>query len=264
MRLIEVEDKRNACYLLGFGDLHVGSPQSDLEKFEGYMKWAKEEKAHLLGMGDLFDMVVIGGLSSPFGATMRLPECKRYLKDRLWPVKDLIIGMLIGNHCLRLVKYADCDLIEDLCYDLGVPYCGFSAAMRIKVGHTPRKKRDGEVYDSTRISYIGYAHHTTGGGATPGGKLNRVAKLAELFEGADFYMGAHNHMEIAGVVDKYRVHVDASGEARLRADKVFLVDTGSFLKWDGSYAEQMMLPPGHTGCPRIRLDGCRKDIHVSQ
>lgn len=263
MRLIEVEDKRNACYLLPFGDLHTGSPQADLAKFEGYLRWARKEKAHLFGMGDLYDMVTLGDVSSPFGASMSLRECKKYLKDRLRPVKDLIIGMIIGNHEQRLVRYADCDLIEDLCDDLGVPYCGFSAVIRMRMGHTPRKDR-GEPYDSTRVNYLIYAHHTTGGGATVGGKLNRVAKLSELFEGADCYIGAHNHLEAAAPIDRYRVHTDASGKATLKADKVFLVDSGSFLSWDGSYAEQKGLPPSHTGCPRIRLDGCRKDIHVSE
>jgi hypothetical protein len=91
-----------------------------------------------------------------------------------------------------------------------------------------------------------------------------VAKLAEIFEGADALIGAHNHMEAGVPIDRYRLHTDSSGEARVKADKVFLVDSGSFLNWDGSYAEEKGLPPTHMGCPRIRLDGCRKDIHVSE
>jgi hypothetical protein len=263
MKLVEVEDKRNFCYLLPLGDLHCGSPQSDLTKFEGYLKWAREEQAHLFLMGDLYDSVVIGGVSSPFGAMMGLREAKHYLRDRLRPVKDLIAGMIIGNHEMRLVRFADCDLIEDLCDDLGVPYCGFSAVLRIRVGHAKRHIGAKE-WDATRINYVGYLHHTTGGGATPGGKLNRVHKLSDIYEGADFLVGAHNHLEAAAPVDRYRLHTAANGEATLKADKVFLIDSGSFLNWDGSYAEEMMLPPSHTGCPRIRLDGLRHDVHVSE
>ena len=263
MRLVEVEDKRNFCYVLPLGDLHLGSPQTDLAKFEGYLQWAKKERAHIICMGDLYDTVTIGGVSSPFGASMTLRDAKHYLKDRLRPVKDLIDAMIIGNHEMRLVRFADCDLIEDLCDDLGVPYAGFSAVMRYRLGHNPRKVK-GEVYDSTRINYTLYCHHTTGGGATPGGKLNRVAKLAEIFEGADALIGAHNHMESGTPIDRWRLHTDSSGEARLKSDKVFLVDSGSFLGWEGSYAEEKALPPTHCGCPRIRLDGVRKDIHVSE
>jgi hypothetical protein len=263
MRLIEVSDKRNSCYVLPLGDLHLGSPQTDLTKFEGYLQWARKEKAHIICMGDLYDTVVIGGVSSPFGASMTLRDAKHYLKDRLRPVKDLIDAMIIGNHEMRLVRFADCDLIEDLCDDLGVPYAGFSAVMRYRVGHNQRRKGE-ETYDSTRINYTLYCHHTTGGGATPGGKLNRVAKLSEIFEGADALIGAHNHMESGTPIDRYRLHTDSSGQARVKADKVFLVDSGSFLSWDGSYAEEKALPPTHMGCPRIRLDGVRKDIHVSE
>lgn len=262
MRLIEVSDKRNSCYVLPIGDLHLGSPQTDLAKFEGYLKWAKKEKAHIIGMGDLFDTVVIGGVSSPFGASMTLREAKHYIRDRLMPVKDLIDTMVIGNHEMRLVRFADCDLIEDLCDDLGISYSKFSAVVRYRMGHTPRHVK-GEDYDSTRVNYTLYCHHTSGGGATPGGKLNRVAKLAEIFEGADALIGAHNHMEAGAPIDRWRLHTDSSGAARLQSDKVFLVDSGSFLNWDESYAEEKGLPPTHVGCPRIRLDGVRKDIHVS-
>lgn len=263
MRLIEASDNRNFCYLLPIGDLHTGSPQSDLAKFEGYLKWAKEERAYIFGMGDLFDTVVIGGVSSPFGATMGLRDAKHYLRDRLRPVKDLILGMILGNHEARLVKYADCDLIEDLCDDLGVPYCGFSAVVRMGVGHNARHQAGG-VTTRSRIGYTGYFHHTTGGGSTPGGKLNRVYKLSDIFEGADFLVGAHNHLEAAAPIDRYRLHPTSNGKSVLKADKVFLIDSGSFLNWDGSYAEQMGLPPGHTGAPRIRLDGLRHDVHISQ
>lgn len=264
MRLIEVEDKRNSCYVLPLGDIHAGSQQADLEKFEGYLDWAKSERAHIIIMGDVFDTVVIGGVSSPFGASMTLREAKRYIRDRLTPVKHLIDTAILGNHEMRLVRYADCDLIEDLCYDLGVPYGKFSAVVRYRVGHKQRQQEDGQPYDSTRINYTLYCHHTTGGGATPGGRLNRVAKLSEIFEGADALIGAHNHMEAGVPIDRWRLHTDSSGKAYLKNDKVFLVDSGSFLRWQDSYAEEKALPPTHMGVPRIRLNGLRKDIHVSE
>ena len=262
MRLVEIEDKRNSVFLLPIGDLHCGSTQSDLKKFEGYLDWAKSEKAYVFLMGDLYDTVTKDGVSDLFDCNMNLREAKHYLRDRLRPVKDLIVGAIIGNHEQRLVRFAGCDLIEDLCDDLGVPYCGFSSVLHIGVGHNARHRADGDKTCS-RISYTAFMHHTTGGGATPGGKLNRVYKLTDLFEGADLLIGAHNHMEIAGTVDRYRLHRTDDGKSILKPDKVFLIDSGSFLNWDGSYAEQMMLPPSHTGAPRIRLDGLRHDIHVS-
>ena len=262
MVLLEKEDRRNFVYLLPLGDVHCGSAQSDLTKFEGYLNWAKKEKAYIFLMGDLYDTVTKDGVSDLFDCNMNLQESKHYLRDRLRPVKDLIVGAIIGNHEQRLVRFAGCDLIEDLCDDLGVPYCGFSSVLHIGVGHNARHRADGDKTCS-RISYTAFMHHTTGGGATPGGKLNRVYKLTDLFEGADLLIGAHNHMEIAGTVDRYRLHRTDDGKSILKPDKVFLIDSGSFLNWDGSYAEQMMLPPSHTGAPRIRLDGLRHDIHVS-
>ena len=264
MRLIEATDKRNAVYLLPIGDVHCGARETDYAKFEGYLDWARREKAYIFLMGDLFDTVVMGGVSSPWEAAMNLRESKKYLRDKLMPVKHLILGGIIGNHEMRLVRYANADLMEDLCADLGVPYAKFSAVLRLNIGHSTGNKLDGGKRETSRIHYVVYAHHTTGGGGTPGGKLNRVAKLSDIFEGADLLIGAHSHMEVAAPIDKYRLHVSASGKATLSADKMFLAYSGSFLKWDESYAEEKMLPPSHCGCPRIRLDGVRKDIHVSQ
>lgn len=264
MRFIEVSDKRNAVYFLPLGDVHAGSGQVDYQKFEGYLDWARREKAYIFLMGDLYDTVVMGGVSSPFDAAMNLREAKKYMRDRLMPVKHLIIGGIIGNHEMRLMRYANEDLMEDLCDQLQVPYAKFSAVIRMNVGHSLVGDHKGGKGEINRIHYVIFAHHTTGGGGTPGGKLNRVYKLSDLFEGADLLVGAHSHMEVAAPVDKYRLHVSASGKCTLSADKMFLVNSGSFLKWDDSYGEEKMLAPSHCGCPRVRLDGCRKDIHVSE
>jgi len=263
MKLIEHEDQRPYVYLLPLGDVHAGSAEADYAKFEGYLEWARREKAYIFLMGDLFDTVTMNSPTSPWEMKMNLRDTKHYLYDKLLPVKDLILGGIIGNHEMRLVRYANCDLMEELCERLEVPYCKFSAVLRLSIGSLKQKKGDRE-WRSSRLHYVIYAHHTTGGGATPGGKLNRVYKLSDIFEGADVLIGAHNHMEAGAPVDKFRLHVNAAGKCTLSADKTFLVDSGSFLRWDGSYAEEKQLPPSHCGCPRIRLDGQRKDVHVSQ
>ncbi len=42
-----------------------------------------------------------------------------------------------------------------------------------------------------------------------------------------------------------------------------LIDSGSYLGWDDNYSEAKMLPPVKIGSPRIRIDGKKKDTHVS-
>lgn len=264
MRLIEVTDKRNAVYFLPIGDVHAGSGQVDYKKFEGYLDWAKREKAYIFLMGDMFDTVVMGGVSSPFDAAMNLHDSKKYLKDRLMSVKHLVIGGIIGNHEMRLMRYANEDLMEDLCDTLQVPYAKFSAVLRMNIGHSLSTNHEGGKSETSRIHYVMYCHHTRGGGGTPGGKLNRVYKLSDVFEGADVLIGAHNHMQAGVPVDKYRLHVSASGKCALSSDKQFLVDSGSFVTWNDSYAEEAGMAPTHCGCPRIRLDGVKKDVHVSE
>jgi hypothetical protein len=41
--------------LLFFGDLHIGSPQCDLEAIQAMLDWALQDKVHILVMGDVID-----------------------------------------------------------------------------------------------------------------------------------------------------------------------------------------------------------------
>jgi hypothetical protein len=47
----------------------------------------------------------------------------------------------------------------------------------------------------------------------------------------------------------------------MRERKITYVDCGSYLDWNGSYAEKGMMPPGKLGSPRIRFAGYRKTHH---
>ena len=159
----------------------------------------------------------------------------------------------------RLERRAHFNPLQNLCNLKDIPYCGYSCVIRFRVGKHLRK--DGRI--SPRVEYVFYAHHTTGGGSTPGGKLNRIAKLREIFEGADAYLGAHNHFKAEGEPSIFYLSKSGNGKATLKKKRIHYIDTGSFVEWDGSYAEMKMLAPAETGAPRIRMDGIRKDLHVS-
>lgn len=241
------------------GDIHLGAAV-DIEKFQGYLDWAKKNKAYIFLMGDLFDTATLTSPTEVWGQQMSLNNAINFLVKLLSPVQSQIIGAINGNHEKRLIKFANFDPIADLCDRLDIEYAKYSAVIRFRIGKHVNNKIN---KTSPNIEYVFYAHHSKGGGTTIGGKINRAKKLTDIFEGADAYLIGHNHGK--GVMEDSvaRLVKNGRGEAHIEFRRVQYVDCGSFLKYDDSYAEEGMLPPSDTGCPRLRMDGVRKDLHIS-
>jgi len=244
MDLITLNVKAPKAYLVPLGDMHIGSFNVDEKKLEGYIKWVKEHpNSYIFLMGDIFDTATRDSLTSPFDQSLGINEAFEYMTNLIKPVKKKIIGCISGNHERRLTKYAGLDILEMWCNRNQIRYCGDSAVI---------------VFNIKSISYIFFAHHTTGGGQTIGGKLNRVFKLSNIFVGADCYLGGHNHSKALG---EDAIYFLENGKIKLK--RIFYIDCGSFQKYPESYAEESALPPSHTGAPRIRMSGIEKDLHIS-
>ncbi|MEM3541196.1 MAG: metallophosphoesterase [Candidatus Bilamarchaeaceae archaeon] len=262
MKLIDKIDFSEKVYLIPLGDIHLGSKGIDYEKLQGYIDWiANEPHAYCFLMGDVFDVATITSPTNPFKSEMNLNDALKYLSELVKPIREKIIGAITGNHETRLERFAGFNPLQAFCDTQGITYAGYSAIIRFRIGSKNRKTPKEMV--SPKIEYVFFAHHTTGGGATIGGKLNRVQKLTQVFVGADAYLGGHNHSKAMGEEQVAYLSKNGRGEAKIDFKKIFYIDTGSFLIYDNSYAEEKMLPPSHTGAPRIRMDGFKKDLHIS-
>jgi hypothetical protein len=258
MPYIENEIPEKVGYIIPIGDIHIGDKAFDDEcetKLRGYINWVKEEPgARVILMGDIFNVPTRGSKTSPFAQNK---EEFDYAINLFKPIANKIAVALDGNHEARLLDFANFSIMNSFCQILEIPYGGISTIVNFKVRKSNRKETKRGEY---RMNYYFYAHHTTGGGSTIGGKMNRVDKLRQLVCNADVYLGAHNHM--LGVVPVTTGVINASHK-KVDYPQQWLVDCGSYLKWEGSYAEAKQLPPNKLGSPKIRLDGLKKDIHVS-
>lgn len=254
MKYLECEIPEKVGYLVPIGDLHIGDQsfkKDSLGKLKGYLDWVKERpEARIFLNGDIFNVASRISKTSPFETDT--DEYQRAL-EIFEPYKDKIIGATDGNHEARLINDYGFSPLQSFCHALKIPYCGWSAVIRFKVG-----KRDKSRYYQ---NYFIYAHHTTGGGGSLGSKLNRVVKLRDIVEGIDVYLGSHNHQLAVAPQDVYY----PSCQGGLQKRRIWYVDCGSYLEWNGSYAEKGMMPPAKLGSPRIRFNGeChKKDVHVS-
>lgn len=258
MKVVTIDIPETHGYLLPIGDLHRGDKHFSaygLNKLKGYLEWVKANKnARIFLMGDILNVASRSSKTNPFES-----DNDEYAKALALfrPYASQIVGAIGGNHESRMYKEFGFNPLGPFCSELGIPFLNFSAALRIRVGLAPKSKGHKEEFYQT---YWGYAHHGTGGGGTLGSALNRKVKLADIVQGMDFYMAGHDHQLVTGVREVYVPQLTTVVRQR-----VYYIDTGSFLDWDDSYAEEAMMPIGKLGSPRIRLDGrCRNhDIHVS-
>lgn len=234
------------AYILPMGDIHIGDKFVDYKLLESNIEWVKNEpNARVILMGDIFNLATRISKSSPFEQSLGLDEQIEKGIKLFTPIKEKILGAISGNHECRLEDFCRLNPLVPFCMALHIPYLGYSSVVSLVVG---------------RIAYTAYVHHTTGGGKTPGSKINRVNALRSLVCNCDMYLGGHNHS--LGVMPVTTRIVDTIHKSVV-AKRQLLIDCGSYLEWDDNYAERMALEPTKLGSPRIRLNGVKRDIHCS-
>lgn len=250
MKYHEIKVEADSCYLFPFGDIHIGDKNTDYGLAERNIDWVKNTPdTYVVGTGDWLNCATMGSKSSVFTQDMDLTAQIERCVKLFEPIKDRILGVVSGNHEQRMESFAGYNPLGTVCQRLDVPYFGYSGVVVINVG-----------LGAVKRAYTGYLHHTTGGGNTPGGKINRVNALRSIVSNCDFYLGGHNHS--LGAMPTTTRCVDVAHKT-VKVKRQMLIDCGSYLKWDEGYAEMKGLEPTKLGSPRLRFNGTKRDIHVS-
>lgn len=227
MDIYEVTTEHSEMHLYGMSDWHLGDRNCEVDKIKEVIEEIKNDPlAKVLLLGDLLNCATKSSVGKAvYDELMSTEDQWALALDLLTPIKDKIIGMLIGNHEFRLEKEGF-NPIKTLCIAMGVPYLGYSTMLNVSV--------DGR-------SHTIYATHGHGGGSRSSiiGKLNKLAEVAV----ADIYMRGHSHQLIS-----HTTIIRMVENGRLVDKKRTVVDTGSFLRYDEGYAEMSSLPMVCTGC----------------
>lgn len=257
MHTVHLDIPQNHGYLIPIGDLHRGDRHLSargLKKLKGYCDWVMSKpNAFIFLMGDILNVASRGSKTNPFESMSGDEEYAKAI-ELFRPYASRIVCAITGNHENRMHKDYGFNPLIPFCNELGIPYGGYSTAIHIRVG---LRKGEKKQYHQ---SYWGFVHHGTGGGGSLGSALNRKVSLQNIFHGADFYMAGHDHQLINGTRN-----ILVPRHNRVEHQRVHYIDTGSFLDWDGSYAECAGMAISKQGAPRIRLTGeaHHHDIHVS-
>ena len=248
-------------YILPIGDLHFADKAfrtQSYKKLHGYIDWVKDNpNARVVLGGDLFNVATRISKTSPFEQRMDMNEEMKEVVSLLMPIKSQIVGAIDGNHENRAKDFMGLSLIEILCGKLDIAYMGISGVINFKVGKRNISFRQKNPW---RQNYFIYFHHTTGGGATIGGGLNRVEKLGNIIEGIDCYCGFHNHKLS---MSKSIIFRPSQSSKKIEERVITHLTCGGYLQYEDSYAEKGMLRPTKLGSPRIRLDSQKHDVHIN-
>ena len=231
--------------LVPVGDLHLGAPTCNIEKFLGTIDYIKKSGALVILMGDLMEAASKHSVSSGWVDQEIKPQDQLdLLCEVLEPIKGQILCLIEGNHEFRIWNEVGIRVAKIMASKLGVPFVGYSCFVRLKV---------------QKQNYVIYAQHGSSGAMYGHTKMAAVKRTAQHTE-ADIYLYAHVH-ELAAESQSFR-KLDLRSRTVKYSKKQFVI-TGHFLEYENSYAERKNYFPGKTGVAKLTFLGNRRDCHIS-
>lgn len=236
--------------LFPIGDLHIGSPHFDKKELNKQLKEIDEhrDKARIIIMGDLAETALKDSVGAGVYEQQETAQHQMMTaKNLLYPYKDIIDGIVTGNHEERIYKNSGFDLMLYFAQIMGIEdkYMRYQGVIKYVVNQ--------------RCFHVS-VWHGAGGGSTAGGAMNRLQKQAETVF-ADIYLMGHVHRRQAHTKTIY-IPDDQNNKIDLMK-QVFVV-TGSSLTHEGSYAEMAGFSPTEKGFPKITLSCERQYVNDSR
>jgi predicted phosphodiesterase len=235
---LKSKDKVN---LYAIGDFHIGNIGFEEEKVKRIVEIIRKDKyAKVILMGDYGEF--INPKDKRFDMDSLSPKYntieKQYvgIRNLLTPIKNKIIGLLMGNHDYTIKSSMGMDIPRLLSNDLGVTYLGNVGIINYTVGKKP----------FTLLSL-----HGGGMATTIGGQVNKIKKYSENLERKpDICLIGHYH-RIDVIMDP-KLGNDFSTKLK------YLAITGSFFNTykslEDNYANRQFYSPLPVGCVMFELN----------
>lgn len=219
--------------IVALGDIHLGSPQSDVIELKKTIAKIKKRKAKVILLGDLIDM---GLRDSPgpsvFEHNLTPKEQVKEIINILQPIKNQILSTVIGNHCYRINKSCGLDIMEQIAATLECNYGKYQCINTIQLKNQ---------------KYNIFSTHGSVSAMTTEGRVNGFKRYLEQIE-ADIYLFGHTHDKHHRIFSTRSVHKKSVIEILKH-----MILCGNYLQYKDSYGEYRGFPPLKIGCPLIKL-----------
>lgn len=237
--------KEDYAKVVFLGDIHFGSPQCDVKKFERMISYCYTNKIYVFLMGDMIEIstkesVGAGVYEQEMVGQSQYEEMCVYLKPLA--EEKLILGLLRGNHEFRIWKMAGVDIAKAMAKELNVPYLKDACWSLFHVG---------------KEKYSVYALHGRTAAQYDGTVLKAVENVSDSFY-ADLVAMGHAHKAVQG-----NLIVEAVRNNRVVQSKKFIICTGSYVSYDGSYWQQKGGQISKLGSPAVKFFSNRHDLSIS-
>lgn len=242
---LPMKPERDYAELMFIGDAHFGSPQFDQPRFLAMLDYCLKNNISVLLTGDLLETATRYSVGAGvYEQTENADDQFQTMCDWLEPLakKNLIIGAHTGNHEERIYKETGFNITKALCRQLGVRYLGDACWTQLKVG---------------KETYHIYSLHGRSGARFDGTALLALERLSTSFM-ADLVAVGHSHKLVTSSVIIQRVV-----NGMVKEFKKYLLICGSYLKYDGGYAQTVGLPMSKLGSPKVKFFGTKHDLFIS-
>ena len=241
----QITTHKDKIKILPLGDLHIGDRNLDKKLLKETIQRIQDDPdCYCILLGDIVDNAIRTSIGDIYGADIPSPMDQLAEGVRIFePIKDKILGCVIGNHEERTARHTGIDITSLLCQQLGLAdlYSPTSALIWLQI------HKQGETHKST---YSIYCSHGMGNGRKPGSATNRMAEISEIID-CDCYLVGHTHKEIAFRQNFFRV--DRTRGVVTEVEHLF-VNTNAFLKYEGSYGERGLFTPGARKVPVLLFE----------
>jgi UDP-2,3-diacylglucosamine pyrophosphatase LpxH len=231
--------------LMLVGDVHLGSPQFDQPRFLRQLDFILKNGLYVLLMGDLLEMATRTSVGAGVYEQDRIGQTQfEQMAEWLKPLakKNLILGLLTGNHEERVYQATGVNVSKALARELGVSYLGDACWNVFRVGNQ---------------RYTVYSLHGRSGARFDGTALLALERVSTSFD-ADVVCMGHMHKCANASTVTQRV---VSG--RVKEFKKHLILTGGYVSYDGGYGQTAGLPISKLGSPKVKLFSNKHDVSIS-
>jgi predicted MPP superfamily phosphohydrolase len=244
-RTLKPQKGKRYAEVVFLGDVHYGSPQCDVGKFQAMLDYCLKKRIYVLLMGDLIEMATRDSIGAGVYEQEEIGQTQyEQMVEMLSPLAraSLIVGLLRGNHEERVYNATGIDISKAMARELHVPYLHDACWSQFRVG---------------KQKYSVYALHGRTGARFDGTVLKAVENVAFSFF-ADIVAMGHAHKKVSG-----EPIVEAIERDKVVQKKRVTVVTGSYLKYDGGYWQKTGGQISRLGSPKAKLFSNKHDVHIS-
>lgn len=220
-------------------DFHVGHLDFDKKECQRYIDWVKEkDNRFLIGGGDYIENTISAKAryGDAFITQIMTIDAQRDLFIKMFePIKDRILGLIMGNHEIRTIETAQTESIMDY----------ISEKLECPIWGGTSEQVDVRFWFSHYKSHLLHIRHGKYAGEYLENRLKKI--LRSDTTATDLLLIGHAHQLVKTFI--YRKDV---ARERLNIKRVYGVGMGSMMKFAG-YAKRLECLEGEVGNPIIRF-----------